>query len=170
MKIPLSKNVLICLVLCLSTVFAIYILISQKQSKIAVIDVVRLFDGFTMKKELEMIAKKKLEEEGKKLDSLNHEVQLSKTRKISEDEMKGIAEYYNSAKVNLEQDYKVSNHNINEQVWKRLNPLLEDFGKRKGLQLMLGANGMGSILYTDKTSNITDEAILYINKKYAEGN
>jgi outer membrane protein len=88
----------------------------------------------------------------------------------NEDEIKKLAYAYNNMKNNLENAYRQSNQEINEQVWRRLNPILEEYGKKRGLHLLLGANGMGSVLYNDDYYDMTNDLINYVDKKYEIGN
>jgi Skp family chaperone for outer membrane proteins len=87
-----------------------------------------------------------------------------------EDKIKELTYDYNFMKTKLDNDYTQSNRDINEQIWKRLNPLLDEYGKKKKLHLIIGANGMGSVLYNDEYYERTNDVISYINKKYYEGN
>ncbi|PZF74797.1 OmpH family outer membrane protein [Taibaiella soli] len=69
----------------------------------------------------------------------------------------------------LEKFYEQSNQEISRKVWERLNPALERFGKDKGYEIVVGANGQGTVLYGSKQSDVTDEAIKYININYEKG-
>jgi outer membrane protein len=66
--------------------------------------------------------------------------------------------------------YNAINKEINDKVWDRLNPVISKFGKEKGLDLLIGANGMGTVLYADDSKDITDDLIRYINENYEKGN
>lgn len=62
----------------------------------------------------------------------------------------------------LQEDYQ----GINVTVWNRINPLLATFGKSKGYDIIVGANGMGTVLYGKPAIDITQEVVDYINKDY----
>lgn len=164
------KILSVCLLMCIISGVVVYWLAINQQKKVAVIDAVKLFDGFNMKKELEGMAKEKLQSESKQLDSVSNALQMAKAINNNDDEIKKLAYSYNYMKAKLQEDYNQSNRDINTQVWKRLNPLLEEYGKSNGLRMIIGANGMGSVLYIDQHYELTDEAIKYVNKRYAEGN
>ena len=164
------KILVYCLLMCIATGIIVYGLIDAQHKKIAVVDAVKLFDAYNMKTELEEIAKRQLQAENKQLDSINNALKMAKALHASEDETNRLAYSYNSIKARLENDYTESNHDINEKAWKRLNPLLEEFGKINNLHLIIGANGMGSVLYNDAFYDRTTDAIKFVNKKYAEGN
>lgn len=62
--------------------------------------------------------------------------------------------------ISLTEDY-------NAQIWTQLNQYIKEFGKSKDLDLMLGANGNGSILYANEAYDLTEECILYVNNKFS---
>ena len=161
---------LFCMALCVITGVIVFKLSNTRSDKIAVVDAIKLFDGYNMKKELEEIEKTRLQRESRELDSINKVFQIERATIKNEEQTKKLENQYGFLKSKLEQDYNQSNHDINEKVWKRLNPLLDEYGKKKGLHLIIGANGMGSVLYNDDYYDQTNEAILFVNKKYAEGN
>ncbi len=142
---------------------------NNDKQKIAVVDAIKLFNEFGMKKELEAKEKVKLEAMSKQVDSMENSLNLAKASKNEEEIKKAsyAAAYMKNA---FQSTYEESNRAINEQIWKRLNPMIDEFGKKKGVHLIIGANGMGSVLYNDEYYDLTNEAIKYINKKYEEGN
>lgn len=104
-------------------------------------------------------------------DSLKKEFAVKRTMKdIPQTDLEQLYKAFSQAQGNLEQEYQQSNQTINEQVWKRLNPLVDAYGKEQGLRLIIGANGMGSVLYNDAYYDRTKEVTAYVNKKYEEGN
>lgn len=163
------KILIYCAILCLLTGTMVYWAISRQQKKIAVVDAVQLFDNFNMKKELEELEKGKLQKASKQLDSMGNALQMAKGLNKTEQELRNLSYQYNYMKTKFDEDYTQSNRDINAQVWKRLNPLLDEYGKKHGLHLIIGANGMGSVLYTDEYYDITNDVTQYINKRYATG-
>ncbi len=133
------------------------------------IDAVKLFDGYEMKQELEKIEQRRLMTDSKRLDSLNVSVQTAVAMK-SEEEIQKATYRYRNMKVQLENEYSESSRKINDQVWKRLNPLLVEFGRKHKFAMIIGANGMGTVLYNDEYCDLTEEAIKFVNSRYAEGN
>lgn len=158
-----------CLLMCLISSGTVYWLLSRQNKKIAVVDAVRLFDGFNLKKELEQQDKVKLLSMSKQVDSIGNLLQMAQATK-NEDQIKKMGYAYSYEKQSLQDAYAQSNKDIDQQVWKRLNPILDQFGKSRKLHVILGANGMGSILYNDDYYDLTNEAIKYANKKYEDGN
>jgi len=151
--------------MCIATGCTVYRLTEYRQKKIAVVDAVKLFDRFNMKKELESKEKIKLELIKKQADSIGNQLQLARAGQ-DEASVKKLAYAYNYAKAELENEFKMGNREINEQVWKRLNPTVNEYGKKKGLHVIIGANGMGSVLYNDDYYDLTEDLIKYVNQKY----
>lgn len=141
----------------------------SKEQKIAVVDAVQLFNNYHMKIELENIEKKKLLSLSKQIDSINNLLGIAGS--IHNDEAtKELMKMSSSLKQQLEQEYEKGNKAINDEVWKRLNAAIEKFGTKKQLHLIIGANGMGTVLYNDSYYDLTSEAIKFVNKQYEEGN
>lgn len=158
-----------CLLMCLVTGGAVYWLSVKDNKRIAVVDAIKLFNSYDMKKELENQAKGKLEMASKQLDSISNKLQLAQAEK-NKDEMTKLYSTYAFMKQRFQEQYAKSNQDINEQVWKRLNAAVDDYGKKKGFHLIIGANGMGSVLYNDDYYDMTSDVIKYVNKRYEEGN
>lgn len=155
------------------TLTAVILLFIQKRDhkKIAVVDAVKLFNSYKMKIELEGKAAGGLRYLGSQADSLQKELEAkSKIKDVPKAELEGLYKTYMQARGLLEREYEQSNQSINEQVWKRLNPLIDEYGKKEGLRLIIGANGMGSVLYNDDYYDRTKELTDFVNKKYETGN
>ena len=140
--------------------------------KQAYVDTVKVFNEFELKKSLEKKLDFILLKEKYIIDSLKIELQaiyndtlmggnnrLLKTREIqSEVEQKVYLASQNEASLT---------ENYNVQIWTQLNQYIKEFGKSKDLDLMLGANGNGSILYANEAYDLTEECILYVNNKFS---
>jgi outer membrane protein len=55
---------------------------------------------------------------------------------------------------------------LNAIIWKRLNPLIQEYGKENKYKMIFGANGTGNLLYSDSSLDISNNLINYVNKKY----
>ncbi len=147
------------------SLLANYFIYSIHDKKIAVVDAVKLFNGFNMKKELEKEAEGKLKYFSAQVDSLEGQIKLANYGKDTA-VRRSLIQKYLITKRELENQYSQSNQLINEMVWKRLNPLIDEYGKKEGFHLIIGANGMGSVLYNDNYFDKTEEVIQYVNKNY----
>jgi len=138
--------------------------------KIAVVDAVRLFNAYHMKKELENQSGKKLDKIGHIADSLKTDISLKmKEQHADKAALEQEIEAYRRVESAYDQEYQASNQSINEEVWKRLNPLIDEYGKKNGLRLIIGANGMGSVLYHTGYYDHTEKVIEFVNQRYEKG-
>lgn len=55
---------------------------------------------------------------------------------------------------------------FNKQIWNQINEYVKQYGKENGYSFIYGATGDGGIMYADSKSDITDDVLKYINKKY----
>jgi len=158
-----------CILISAISGYIVFSLVESLNKKTAVADAVQLFNEYDMKKELEGKEKVHLQVMSNQLDSISNQLRVAQALK-NEAEIKRLGEGYNYLKARLQNEYTQSNQQINEAVWKRLNPILQEYGKKKKLHLMIGANGMGTVLYNDDYYDITKDLIKYVNKRYQEGN
>jgi len=140
------------------------LMIRQEFSKppIAFVDIGRLVDGYKFKKELEAVSGKNLGKIKYVIDSLQM-VQRATGGNAQLDQQ--VSRAQNA----MEEYYQQSNYEITKKIWDRLNPLMEQYGREKELELIIGANGAGTVLYGSKGRDITDDLLAYINQKYEKG-
>lgn len=162
------RSIVTSAILCLVTGLIVYGLVIRLNRKTAVVDAVKLFNGYNMKKDLEGQVKGKLEFLSKQMDSVQNKWRMVSAAK-EQDSAKMLSTIYGMLKQKLQDEYTQSNKMINTEVWKRLNPLIESYGKKHGLHLIIGANGMGTVLYEDNYYDMTDDLIKYVNSKYEQG-
>lgn len=129
---------------------------------IAYVDIGRMLDGYKFKKDMENESSKNLYQIKNTVDSLKM-VQKMGLNPIVDSQIL----YAERA---FDQYYSYSNQEMTKKVWERLNPQLEEFGKQYNYELIIGANGAGTILYGSKHNDVTAEAISFINNKYEKGN
>ena|ERR1700748_1180445 len=164
------RSVLISLCLCAVTATGILFYFHRANKKIAVVDAIKVFNSFKMKQELESKTSGVLSSLGHRADSLKSDLTAkSRIKDFSKEELEKLYAQFRNAQGQLEQTYQQTNQSINEEVWKRLNPLIDDYGKEGGYRLLIGANGMGSVLYNDDYYDQTKEVIDFVNKRYEEG-
>ena len=141
---------------------------NYKVEKIVVIDVIKVCNEFKLKKELEKTVEVKMEELASTNDSLKALLEMAR-QKNDKDRYDKVAEELYVLQNAAEEAVNISNRNINEQVWKRLNPLIDEYGKLNGFRLVIGANGMGTVLYNIDAIDKTNEVIKFINESYEKG-
>jgi outer membrane protein len=161
---------ILCSLLCsVLTALVVLRIVHVDNRKIAVVDAIRLFNEYKMKQELEGYIEPKLRHLSGELDSLTQEIRAQRKSGAAEKEVAALYRAAAAAQQQLNDEYQQSNQQINEQVWKRLNPLIDEYGSKNGLRLIIGANGMGSVLYHDQFYDHTSLLIDFVNTRYAEG-
>jgi len=135
-----------------------------RNRRVAYIDVERLVNSYDFKKDIEKDASKNLFTIQHAIDSLQL---IRKT--MNQPIPNHIDSQLARAKYVYEEYYNASTKQMNQRIWERLNPVIQEYGKEKGLELLIGATGNGSLLYADKGRDMTDDLADYINKKYEKG-
>lgn len=148
--------------LIISTAITLFI-VRHNEQKVAVVDAIKLFNEFNMKKDLEQKAAGRLQYLNANIDSLQNELQHLKS---DSKEYRELVSVIQNRSAQLENEYTQSNQLINEMTWKRLNPLIDEYSKANQYRLVIGANGMGSVLYYNDYYDATDDLIKYVNRKY----
>jgi len=153
----------------ITSVAVLYSVLKKELKKTAVVDAVKLSNHYKMKVELEEREAVQLKGLGRTADSLKQSFQLAQKMNAGEPVLRALDQAFRIAAINLEQQYEQSNQEINEQVWKRLNPLVDEYARQNGYHLIIGANGMGSVLYNDDFYDITEQVISFVNRRYEQG-
>jgi len=162
--------------------FALYFInytITQRKhkNKIVFIDNVKVFSDFNMAKDLTKQNENKYKSQIKEFDSLvktikEMETKLQKLKTISNSKKMAYAKLQ---KIVVEKDNelkKIQNfvqNDISSKTWKRLNEYIQNYGKKYNLDIIMGTQGNGNIMYGKDNVDITDVFLKYANKKY-EGN
>jgi len=120
-----------------------------------------LFAGFKGKKMLEEKLNGLRTQNKRLLDSLSFEAGRSNKPEVIR-QIQATADNIRMSEQQISQQYT-------EDIWKRINTYMVDFGKDKGYAYVFGASGNGNLMFAADALNVTDEAVSYINKKYDEG-
>jgi outer membrane protein len=129
-----------------------------KNKKTAFIINQRVFSEFSGKKELEKKLNDLRAKNNISVDSLSFLIQRSsnpvdvRTYQAGIDEIKLMEQQ-------LSEKYTAD-------IWKTINQLVSEFGKQNGYDFVLGAAGNGSLMYANEANDVTDQVILFVNKKY----
>lgn len=136
-----------------------------KGSRTAYVDIGKLLDGYKFKKDLEGAGSRDLLRIKGIVDSL----ELVHKATLTADGRSAVDTPLAYARNAFEQYYISSNQEISKKIWERLNPLMEEYGKSKGLHLLIGANGQGTVLYGSRDADVTSDLIEFVNRKYEKG-
>jgi len=131
---------------------------SCSTKKTGYVDMFKLVSEFELQKEYTDDARRHMEREKSLIDSVVF------TQKLKDSSTyQGLKNELYAA---LNRKAEQTNKEIESMIWKRLNPYLVDYGKENGYMYIYGANGTGNVLYADKSQDITEELIKYVNKRY----
>lgn len=165
------KSYLFTIACCCITAAALLAYDRITNRKIAVVDAVKVFNSYKMKSEMETISARELKPLTHRADSLKQAFNAQRaSRNLPDSSLERLYMSFRQADAAVNESFQKSNQAINEQVWKRLNPLIDEYARAEGLRLVIGANGMGSVLYNDDYYDKTQEVIDYVNKNYEDGN
>lgn len=154
-------------------VLSLFIYHTYFTSKVAYIDIPKVFNRFDMKKELQ--EKYKKVEAGRKriLDSLAFNLQImSKKLQSNQNDKQLIYEFdikredFFKQKSQIEQDNVALSNQYDKQILEQMTQYIIDYGKLNKLDIIMGADGNGVLMYANEKFDRSEEIILHINKKY----
>ena len=147
---------------------------SPKSKKIAFVDNVRLFNEFTLKKEIEKEITGVRTARKNQLDSMRLSLELYKknieAEKVLNKEkvrnFEAAKQQYLLKDEQVQEDNKAMARKGDEQVWKQLNEYVKSYGKESGYEFLLGTSGEGNLMYANEGNDLTSDLIKYVNNKY----
>lgn len=142
--------------------------------KIGCVDLQKVFNEFTLKKEYQQRAENMKMAQDKLLDSLKFQVSkmsndlesIKNPSQAKVQEFNAKRDFYFEKKKEFDDRIESLSKDYDSKIKSQLNQYIQDFGKEKSYSVILGESGNGSIMYSEESLNITDEVILYINDKY----
>lgn len=150
-------------ILLLVFISSFLILASKNNDKIVSVDNLKLFEGFKMTKEMKSIGNKEYASKKTHLDSIYLKLQ-------EQDLDKNTKEVLMKEFVSKREEFEQFNQSFaiqeSDKIWKRINSYVKEFAKEKDYKIVLGSENSREVLYTSETIDITNELLLYINKRY----
>ncbi|MCW3104307.1 MAG: OmpH family outer membrane protein [Bacteroidetes bacterium] len=142
-------------------------------TKVAFVDIPKVFNSFEMKKEMqEKYKKTELIRKGK-IDTLSFNLQVLSGRLRKDPQNKELTEEFDlrrqeffHTKDQLEEDNAALSSEYDKQILGQMSQYLIDYGKQHHYDFIYGTEGNGSIMFAAEEYNISDEVITYINNKY----
>ena len=132
------------------------------QKKIVFMDSFRVFEEFEMKKDLDQKLEKEIQPEKRMVDELGLKLNVEQNPKLKAE----LQSNFEIAKGQFDQRFQSLSNQYTNDVTKRLNEYIKEYGKQKHYDLILGTDGQGNVMYIDTNSNITVDLIKFINKEY----
>jgi outer membrane protein len=132
-----------------------YCLLTPKSGKHGYIINQKVFEGFKGKIELEKKLKLQLKAHSQSLDSLQ--------KLMDSDFNTDLLKKYQDLKNKFVSEEQQLSEQFTADIWKEINRYVEQYGKDKGYDFIYGATGNGSLMYGNKSVDLTNEMIIYIN-------
>jgi outer membrane protein len=145
-----------------------------KNKKIGWINLPEVYKEFKYTKELESKLMTTHNTRKHIIDSMEFEIRVLadgiKTEKTPD---KRVLNYYNlklqeylQKKKEFEEDDYSNKAKYEEQILTQLNQYVKDYGTENGYQLLLGADGSGTLMYASQAIEITNAVKTYVNERY----
>jgi outer membrane protein len=141
----------------------------------AYVNINLLYNSFSLKDELEKKLTKTQKEREKILDSLEVELKVL-SKKIQLENQKNAQdinafllkkENFSLKEQQFNEDGEAQAEEYKTQIWKRLKQYVNEYGKKKGYDFILGMDEGYTLLYSDEGKNITEEVKSYVNERYS---
>ena len=116
-----------------------------------------------MTKEMKRIGEKEFNTRKLSLDSLYSKLQ---SQTISEGDKKIVMQNFIKGKEELEQFNQNFASEESSKIWTRIHGYVNEFSKEKKYQLVIGSENKRTVLFADESIDVTNELLIYINKKY----
>jgi outer membrane protein len=155
------------------------VLTSCTQTKIAYIDVEVLMQDYKATQELEESLKLKQESIAKELDSLqapfqqkvqqyyeNAQNMSAQKRNEIERELQQEQQFLQARGQQATQELQNENQLRSDALTQKVDSLVAVFATEKGYKLILGSSGKGTIMYGDKSLDITNEIVEMLNADF----
>lgn len=168
------KKIMVALSVVCLVFLSLFIYHTCFKQKVAYIDVPKVFNEFGMKKELADKYKKVESLRTRLLDSLSMDLQLLSSRlrgqkKPDENLAKEFDVKRNdflTKKRSIEEDNVALSNQYDKQILERMSQYVVEYGKENNYDLILGADGNGTVMYAKEMLDISKQVTEYINNKY----
>lgn len=134
---------------------------SPHKSKVVYVDSIKLFNACQLKKDLYKGIEQTFGNKMATMDSLENSAASGKL----------TAEQIHQFEIDretLSQEITAAKNGTDRSIWERLNLVIKKLGEQEKYELIIGANGMGTVLYGGPQQDITDIVIQYANKEYKD--
>ena len=138
-------------------------------NKVVFVDTIKVFEKFQMKKELDRVIEKDMMFDSQRLDSIGRELDgMSKNSLAPQKSIELLKSQYVNFKQQLDEKFQKLSTDYTNQVYERLNMYVQEFGKSRQIRMIIGGNEQGHVMYIDKEADLTEDVIIYVNKKYLD--
>jgi outer membrane protein len=169
----LSSNYLMIIIIILVSITMVGTILSYLNTpKIGYVQINQVYNDFRLKQELEgkltdvqMARKGILDSLGVEIETLRRGVNTVKdVAKI--EKLENLKNEYLFKEQKLMEDNEVLTGQYQEQIWTQLNQYTKEYSKEHNYDLLLGANGSGTLLGANETIDVTEDLVKYVNDRY----
>lgn len=169
-----KKNILITTGLIVIASALTFIVTKMAQPRTGYVDLVLVYNEFSMKKELD----NKLQTIQSKRQAIVDSLTLSLNMLAQKadltppgDTLRLIYEQQRRYVVLQQQQYVQDNNATaqayQDEIWKQINQYVSEYGKEQGYSYIFGGDGSGSVMYTQEENDLTSAVTSYVNTKYS---
>lgn len=130
--------------------------------KTGYVNLTMVFDKFPLKKQLQTRLENMQASRKAVLDSLY----VRASTAGNDPETEKARERYLQNKKQFQLDDQKITQEYNGQIWKQINQYVKDYGEENNYQYIWGADGAGTLMYADKSVDLTDKVSEYVNNKF----
>ncbi|MCA6363634.1 MAG: OmpH family outer membrane protein [Bacteroidetes bacterium] len=158
----------------LLAVALVVLVIKPGGQKFGYIEVGKVVENFTMKKELEARMTTTQQQRKTILDSMEIRLRgiaatLPADAKETNPEVQAFTrdrDQYLDLKKRFDEDNLALEQQLNTQLFNQLNQYIKDYGKENGYRYIFGAEGSGTMMYAQENDDLTQQVTAYINSRY----
>lgn len=161
-------------------VLAIF-LFSCNQTKIAYVDVEQVMNDYKERQELEAEFKSRQEKMAKKLDSMQIAFQgkvqeyYKSAKRMSANKRKQVEQSLQQEQQVLQtkgqkmaQEFQKESGEKSDALTKKVDSFITDYAKKNKLNLVIGTQGKGAVMYGDDNLNISKQILEILNNNYTK--
>ena len=137
---------------------------TNRPVKVAFVKAEVLFNEFELTKELKVNYSNTENARAAILDSLELLMKFEEPKQSMK--YKQMVKVYELQRQRFESDNEVLSEKFDAQVWERINQYVSEYATSNHYDIVLGANGSGSLMYASDQYDITKEVVEFMNKKY----
>ena len=165
----------------LVAIFFLTLASCTETSKIGFIDNAELINKYQMKIDLETKYEGLNEKFTQRMDSLSKQFQAeviefqSKEKTMSPTQLQEVYQQLGAKQQTLQQQYQVEQQQLEkafqteiDSVISKVKKFVKNYGEKNNYTYILGGNEAGSVMYGDKSSDITETITEALNKAYKE--
>lgn len=130
------------------------------------VDNVKIFNGFAMTKELKAVGEKEFKDRKLVIDSITSNMHSAG---ITAEEKNFLMQKLIQNKEALEQFNQSYSQEQTAKIWTRIHSYMDQYSNEHNYKVILGSEYGRTVLFGSKGTDVTDEVLNYLNKKY-EGN